>query len=140
MKKLLFILLVGGLLFSCSSKDDDNGETSLFGTWKLSEIKNDPGDGSGVFVKVDSEKILIFEKSGNITSNGSLCFNSVTSDSPSSGKFQVNEEVGFSGSIAPSGCGDGQSDIGLLFTQEKSVLYVYFPCIEGCAAKFIKIK
>ncbi|MBK5723155.1 lipocalin family protein [Dysgonomonas sp. Marseille-P4677] len=139
MRKVLFVFCILGLLLSCSS-DDSKINSSLIGTWRISEINNDPGYGSGVFRKIKSDKTLVFKHDNEITSNGSLCENTTVSDSPSSGTFEINENSTTSGTIRPSGCNPGLSNpmLSIHFEIKESILFVYYPCIEGCAAKYVK--
>ncbi len=135
MKKIFVILCTLALLFSCSS-DDKDIPLDLIGTWKLQEVNNDPGDGSGVFQKVESNKTLIFKKNLEITSNGSLSENTINSDSPSHGVYRITEDSDVSGIITPSK--SEHLSVEIRFEVKNSALYVYYPCIEGCAAKYTK--
>ncbi len=135
MKKIFVILSTVMLLLSCSS-DEKDMPIDLIGTWKLQEVNNDPGDGSGVFLKVKSNKTLIFKKNLEITSNGSLSDNTINSDSPSHGVYQITGDSDASGIITPSGSEHLSTQI--RFEIKNSALYVYYPCIEGCAAKYTK--
>lgn len=137
MRKTLFIICLIGMLSSCSSHED-NIDPNLIGIWKLSEVNNDPGDGSGVFLKVSSDKTLSFKEHKIITSNGSLCENTITSDTPSKGTFELNENSSLSGKIKSPDCNRPLSEVS--FEIKESVLYVYYSCIEGCKAKYIKQK
>lgn len=134
MKKFLSILFIANMMFSCSSDDNNTINPDLAGTWKLSEVNNDPGDGSGVFIKVKSNKILTFKGNNTITSNSSLCQNTITSDSPSSGTYEVDTDSPLKGTIKSPAC-DNQE---IQFEIQGSTLYVYYSCIEGCTAKYIK--
>lgn len=129
------------MLLSCSS-NDDNIDSNLIGTWKLAEVNNDPGDGSGTFHKVNTNKTLLFKGNKIVKSNGSLCENTITSDSSTSGTFELDENSSTSGRIKSGECNIDLLDAGIpvRFEIEKSILYVYYPCIEGCAAKYIKQK
>jgi len=136
MKRLLFIIFTLLVIFSCSS-DNDAVNTELTGTWKLTEVNNDPGDGSGKFIKIKTDKVLVFKTDKTITSNGSLCQNYIESDSPSSGTYELNKDSNFSGIIKSSEC-EYEMVISIRFEIKGSTLYVYYPCIEGCAAKYKK--
>jgi hypothetical protein len=73
---VLFLLLTIGLLASCAKDEENptnNPETEITGTWKLVEVYLDPGDGSGDFEPVQSEKTVTFHGDGTVTSNGDLC-------------------------------------------------------------------
>lgn len=73
MKKHILISMVIGLLFSCSTDDQNNVEAELIGNWKLIEVLADQGDGGGTFQPVESNKIIEFKNDGTITTNNSLC-------------------------------------------------------------------
>lgn len=141
MKKILFVFCFLGLLISCSDNDKKNGNPSngLIGEWILSEINIDPGDGSGVFEKVESDKTLIFKENNEIISNGSLCDAIVDSDSPSIGTYEFDENSDTSGKIIT----DCQYSLEIFpnptFTLKDSKLYVsYHSCDEYCGAIFIR--
>ncbi len=73
MKRLLLILLP---LFILGCGSDDNYVADFFYSpttyWKLSAKLNDPGDGSGTFQPVISERVLTIEVYRVVT-NGSMC-------------------------------------------------------------------
>ncbi|CAM1372363.1 conserved hypothetical protein [Tenacibaculum litoreum] len=72
MKKQILLLLVVSFMFSCSN-DEENLETELIGKWKLIEVLADPGDGSGTFEPVESNKTIEFKSDGTLVTNSSLC-------------------------------------------------------------------
>lgn len=57
MRKILLSIIII-LALSCCSTTDDDKDRELVGEWKLIEILSDPGDGSGTFKTVNSEKKL----------------------------------------------------------------------------------
>ncbi|HEA28959.1 MAG TPA: hypothetical protein ENH91_03020 [Leeuwenhoekiella sp.] len=77
MKTNVFFYSLIMIVISGCSKDDDNSRsemTTVIGQWKLIEQLADPGDGSGTFKSIESEKILKFSEDGVVTAyNGSLC-------------------------------------------------------------------
>jgi len=130
MKKgvLLFVLI--SILSSCNNDDNTNSfETKLVGVWKLAEVLDDPGDGSGTFEKVDSEKTLEFRKDGIVTSNGMISTTSIESNRPSSLRYSVTESVIFS---------EGFSS--MKFELIDSYLVLDGLCVEKCKSKYIKIQ
>jgi len=134
MKKSVITLITVGILFSCNNDDDSNSETELVGNWKLIEILADPGDGSGTFNSVESEKIITFESGGIITSNGALCDMSINTDNPTSGTYSISEST-----INPSDCIiDPIPNFIYRFEQNENILIISYPCIEPCKVKFIK--
>ena len=132
MKKLVFTLAAVGILFSCNNDDDLDSETELVGNWKLIEILADPGDGSGTFSSVESEKIITFKNDGTITSNGNLCDMSISSDNQTSGIYNNFSESTFNSSDC------NNPDYNFTFEQNGNILIINYPCIEPCKAKYKK--
>ena len=131
MKKLIFSLITVGILFACNNDDDSNSNTELAGNWKLIEVLLDPGDGSGTFSSVESEKTITFEIGGTITSNGTLCDMSINSDNQTSGTYSNSEST-----FNSSDCNN--PDYNFTFEQNESILIINYPCIEPCQAKYEK--
>jgi hypothetical protein len=61
MKKIVLVILSALMIASCN-KD----EAVITGEWKLIARLMDPGDGSGVFTEVESDKTITFFKNGNL--------------------------------------------------------------------------
>ena len=131
MKKLIGTLITVGILFACNNDDDSNSNTELAGNWKLIEVLLDPGDGSGTFSSIESEKIITFESGGIITSNGNLCDMSINSDNQTSGTYSNSEST-----FNSADCNN--PDYNFTFEQNESILIINYPCIEPCQAKYIK--
>jgi hypothetical protein len=130
-KKIIFLLCIG-FLFSCK-KDNPDPETSLIGKWKLIEVLNDPGDGSGTFQGVQSNKTIEFHSNGNVTSNGSICNNSTESNTSTSGTYSLSNST-----IDSPDC-HNDSILTINFEHKNSILIINFPCIEPCKGKFEKM-
>ena len=131
MKKIILILATIGILFSCDKDDKINSNIELIGNWRLIEVLSDPGDGSGKFHPVKSDKIISFEDDGIITSNGNLCDISINSDHPTSGTYSISDLK-----IKSSNC--RHPNYYMSFKQQGDILIVNYPCIEGCSAKYKK--
>lgn len=131
MKKIVFTLFTVGILFSCNKDDDSNSNTELIGNWKLIEVLADPGDGSGTFFSVESEKTITFVSGGTITSNGNLCDMSIKSDIQTSGTYSNSEST-----FNSSDCNN--PDYNFTFEQNGNILIINYPCFEPCQAKYIK--
>ncbi len=131
MKKAIFILITIGVLFSCNKYDASNSNTTLIGTWELIAVLADPGDGSGTFSSVESEKIITFESGGTITSNGTLCDMSINSNNMTSGTYSISES-----SFNSSDCTN--PDYNYTFEQNENILIIQYPCFEPCQAKYRK--
>ena len=134
MKHFTFLFVSLFILFSCSKDNDDSisTEPELIGNWKLIEVYADPGDGSGDFSAVDSNKTVSFGTDNIISSNGNLCFMSNESDSPSEGIYSEEEQTF---SIADCGIVPFSSSFQIV----GSNLIIYFPCIEACQEKYVKL-
>jgi hypothetical protein len=128
----LFVFIF--VLFSCSNDDDNQmtTEPELIGNWKLIEVYADPGDGSGDFMAVDSNKTVNFGTDNIISSNGNLCFMSIESDSPTEGLYSEEEQTF---SIADCGIVPFSSSFQIV----DSNLIINYPCIEACQEKYVKI-
>ncbi len=136
MKKVILVLTLIGFVLSCGKDDNTNtnvDETFLIGTWRLVENLADPGDGSGVFLAVDSNKQITFNSDGTITSNGSLCDMSIQSETPTSGTYSSNLSF-----INSDDCINPNLNID--FTLENSTLTITYLCIEPCLSKYVKIE
>lgn len=131
MKKSILLFMIVGILFSCSKKESETNLTSVVGRWKLTEVLMDPGDGSGTFMSVNSDKTLIFDNNGNVTSNGLICDMSIGINSNSSGIYSVPNA-----SINSSSC----PNTTLQFELINNTLILIYPCIEPCKAKYIKVQ
>ena len=115
--------MLAGIMSSCSQDET----TQLIGKWKLIERLLDPGDGSGTFQPVNSNKIIEFHSDSTITSNGEICTYGMESDSTTTGTYSL---VDFT--ISSSNCTN------LSFELNGNDLIINYGCIEWCKAKFLK--
>ena len=129
MKKLLLVLLASMLILSCSKNSSNDVE--LLGEWRLVEIYADPGDGSGTFEAVESDKIVEFLSNNTVISNGALCTMGMGSDH-SMGSY--DPESGF---IHPHNCGG--SNVKIHYQIVDSKLQMSYMCTESCVEKYAKI-
>ena len=130
MNKILVILTAVGVLSSCT-KNEDNKNPDLIGKWKLIEILADPGDGSGTFHSVSSNKIIEFHSNGTVTSSGSVCDMSIESASSSSGAYSLSDST-----INSPSCSN--SPLKIRFHKNGATLTINYPCDEACIAKYLK--
>ena len=131
MRKSSLLLLVLILLISCNKNDQVLAPSSLIGTWKLTEMLQDPGDGSGTFQPVNSNKKIVFINSNQLTSNGILCDMSINSDTFSTASYSETTKT-----INPSDC----QNLRINYEWNASSLILSYRCIEGCKAKYIKVE
>ncbi len=132
MKKIIYLILIVFVTLTSCSKDNNRAmSNSLVGNWKLTEILLDPGNGSGTFVSVNSNKTLIFDNNGNVTSNGTICDLSVTSNTSSTGTYSESTTT-----INSASC----QNITIIYELTGTTLILNYPCIEPCKAKYIKVQ
>ena len=128
-----FSFLISTLLFLGCSSDDLDG-TNVVGKWKLVQVLTDPGDGSGVFVDVQSNKTITFLRNETFSSNANLCFFGSVTPVTTEGVFSAEDEM-----IYPTTC-ESFARVGLTYKIENDALIVYYQCIEACAEKYEKIE
>ena len=127
---LIFLVLVG-LVINCSG-DSEDVDPALIGRWKLKAVLLDPGDGSGTFQSVDSDKFIEFLSNDEVSSNGNLCNGGASSDDPSSGVYALPDSI-----LQIDGC---TQDVFLTrFRIENGKLILSYPCIEPCEEKYDKL-
>ena len=127
----LIVLFTTTILFACSNSDDINTKVELVGNWRLIEVLADPGDGSGTFATVQSNKMITFEPDGVITSNGNLCDMSISSNMQTSGTYSKTNLT-----FKSDDCQNPNHDF--TFEQNSNIIIINYPCIEPCMAKYKK--
>lgn len=130
MKTNFFFLLLALALFtfSCAEDDDTLIPSGIVGEWELVEFLGDPGDGSGVFQPIDSDKRITFTEQNTFSATESMC--SFNDDTESTGTYSLENNT-----ISTDNCATaGGSSIGLeLIGNELIVSYL---CIEACQEKY----
>ncbi|WP_116107836.1 lipocalin family protein [Lewinella sp. IMCC34191] len=128
----LAILLVSTLLLSILSCSTDGAADSpeLVGTWQLRESYADPGDGSGTFRPVSSDKVLVFRPDGTFRSNKNFCVPAIPADQETTGSYSTAE-----GTLTPD-CAGARP---LPFELQGETLELSFHCIEGCGERYRKV-
>lgn len=133
MKKLLLLLFAALALPACQKDPDDRlNQNVLEGTWLLTEVLFDPGDGSGEFRPSDAGFQLTLNPDNTYEANYDVC--RVFEDGEKlSGSFSriAAQEILIS-------CRESilNSIQGRL---EEGNLVLYYPCVEPCIYKFRKI-
>ena len=130
LKNSLVALALLGLVINCS-EDPEVGDKTLVGRWELIEVLNDPGDGSGTFQPVESDKYIEFLLNGEIRSNGNLCSSGGNIDNPSSGNYILPDSI-LSIEDCPRPFGPTR------FRIENGSLILSYSCIEPCEEKYNK--
>lgn len=121
---LLFAAIT--LLFSSCKKEE---EPDLVNSWKLIEVLADPGDGSGTFQPVTSDKVVSFYTDGTVTSNASICTMETQVGTSSTGTYSTVDST-----IAVDDC--VINGFPLTFEMSGSNLILNYPCIEPCREKY----
>ncbi|MFK8164196.1 MAG: hypothetical protein AB8H12_17255 [Lewinella sp.] len=133
MKSLLLfpIFLMAVVFLSC---EKDEGQTSpLSGEWRLVEVYADPGDGSGSFEPVMSNKTITFGEDGDYTAQGNLCTMEEAADTATSGKFWSDDQ-----NVEPNECISLPAQSGITYAFVGDDLILSYPCIEPCQHKYRK--
>jgi hypothetical protein len=129
--------IVGLQLMYCSCKKNNSSEDavgSIVGKWKLSEVYSDPGDGSGKFTKVNGGKILEFTSEGEVSSNSSLCSMISNGLLHEESSYIISESSGNKNKLIIDKCG-----YELNYELKGNQLTIYYPCIEGCGERFVRV-
>ena len=126
MKISFAILVILSLFTSCKKNKRD----SLTGTWELKEVLMDPGNGSGVFTAVGSDKNLVFHTNGNVNSNGIICDMSIESNTSTSGTYSENDST-----IISATC----QNLIIKYELSGDTLILIYPCFEACKAKYNRV-
>ena len=126
--KILFLILFVISLTIEAQVSDKN----LIGKWRLKQVLSDPGDGSGDFEFIKSEKTIEFFTDGKVVSNGSICGPYHQIGKKSEGTYSKENKT-----ISPSGCG---KETKMNYELKNGYLIIHYSCKEGCAEKYEKIK
>lgn len=144
MKKTVLALFITVVCFSCISDDDlPKYETQIVGKWKLIEQLLDPGDGSGTFQPISSNRVIEFFNDGTLEINGVLCFISLEVGEKESGIYMFNTDSNtdfqYDGEIISNSC--SSRFIKVYFDLPVSGnLIISYQCIESCSQKFKKLR
>lgn len=130
MKLKYFILCSLYLLSSCSNNKDENTDP-IVGKWHLVSQLVDPGDGSGTFQDVISNRTIEIDENGVVTSNSNLCDLSIEAEGESVGQYSFQDMV-----MVIEGC---SFPYNLSVTLDGEFIDLHYPCFEACICKYKKI-
>lgn len=139
MKHILLLITI--IFISCTSDDSKpTDETGLIGKWKLIEQLADPGDGSGTFQPIVSDRSITFFKDGTLEINGELCFMSSEVGDRETGSYKLimDSDTQNDGEITPNICSSRSAKV-YFDLPVSGNLILWYQCIEGCGQKFDKI-
>ncbi len=132
MKTILSFLPLLLLFVVACEKDDISGPTELVGTWRLVEILADPGDGSGTFQPVDSDRRISFLADETFTATGNVCNINSEAENNTTGRYFPGDNR-----LEPEDC----LTIGgtpITYERVDRELIINYPCIEPCQHKYRK--
>ena len=122
----------------CSNNDENKTEeNSIVGTWKLIEIYNNPGFGSGSWNTVDNGYTYTFSTNGEFTSTRfTECSSGIYSIESNELSLDFDCDGFTAGIENPEG-----TFIEQFAFESSNVVFTptYLNCIEGCGWKFEKI-
>ena len=132
MKSIYMTVLIGLLFSSCSKEEESNTNNGqLVSKWQLIEQLLDPGDGSGTFSPVTSQKTIELFSNGTWTSNGNLCSLSIDISQSSTGTYSTVDST-----ITVAICGWSRD---ITFEHDNNALILSYPCFEPCQEKYIPL-
>ena len=138
---IIFLVMT---LFNCSTNTtaETEEDQKVVGKWKIIEQLADPGDGSGTFSPIESERTIEFFSDGTVRINGVLCFMSSEVRDQETGSYMLNTDSNsdfqFDGEIIPNVCSSRSARV-YFDLPVSGQLILWYPCIEGCAQKFVRM-
>lgn len=99
----------------------------------MSEVLNDPGDGSGTFQPADSDQSIEFFADGTFKSPGTFCTTTLALLTESTGTYDKARSV-----LIVDDCFLNEVQIEYPYKMEDGNLIIEFMCIERCAKKYQK--
>ena len=122
--------LLALFIFACS-KEDSVTPGELLGTWRLTSVYLDPGDGSGTFQPADYAREFTFFADSTYLTSRDICTLSASGSGGGEGRYSPDRRV-----IFPTHC---RILAEYLYTIEGRELAIAYRCIEGCAERYVKI-
>lgn len=127
MTSCLFLILT-----SCE-KEECGFDKGIVGEWKLIEELMDPGDGSGTFQAVISDKEVKFCDDGTFEANGDMCAMANQSSSTHTGTYDTSTET-----FSPNNC-MSMMPMTFYYSVNGNTLILTYPCTCGCQQKYTRI-
>lgn len=133
--KVKFLFLISSLFLIASgcAKETSKPQTGIIGKWKLVEEMVDPGNGSGTFQPVSSDKVIVFLGNGTFQANDGMCFMSSQVTSNQTGSYDATTET-----FSPNNCSN-MAPLSYQYSVNGNTLTLTYPCICGCQQKYTRI-
>jgi hypothetical protein len=128
--RILALAVIILTVISCSNNNDDTTSNLVEGSWVLTEVLIDPGNGSGTFIPVtDGFKVLQFSNDGKLISyGGAVCeLYAETGVSSTATYSEINSKISCS-----------NYTIGYELVENKLILD--YPGREPVLAKYVRVK
>lgn len=133
MKTLSILILSGLLCLSCADENEIiEGPLTPVGTWKISEVLADPGDGSGTFQPTDSQQTIAIHEDGRFTANFTFCYEDSFS------QLQYTGTVDYENNLLISDHCENRS-FTFQYLDLDDAFFIILPCIEPCMEKYERI-
>ncbi len=136
MRYLSLCIILFLALNSCKKTDDSCIDpvivhgTGLKGNWQLTEFLLDPGDGSGKFQTITSNRRIEIKAGNAWSSNGNVCSMYADDNTQSAGAFNEADQT-----FSVSSCAAAN----IKYKLEGSFLILSYSCFEPCAAKYARV-
>ena len=131
-KMKILLALIGLVVLSSSCDKYTCGfSEGIVGEWKLVEELMDPGDGSGTFQPVASDKEIEFFSNGTFEANGEMCVMANQSSSTHTGTYDASGST-----FTPDNCST-QTPLTYTYSVSGNTLILSYPCFEPCQQKYI---
>lgn len=125
-------MVVTLFFWSCTSDTHEvEIDHEFIGEWKLIEQYSDPGDGSGTYVPVESDRFIRFKTDGTVVTNGSFCTMTTETGAGTSAIYNIEEQR-----IVVENC---DYELKIMVSLVGEHLILSYPCIEGCGQKFVSV-
>ncbi|WP_130736341.1 hypothetical protein [Flavobacterium sp. J27] len=133
MKKQILTFLIMASLSSCNNDDSCScANNKLVGKWKLIEVLADPGDGSGTFNPIESNKILEFKNNNTVVTNTSMC-------NPFSNEIVVSGVYNYFASTIVTNCQNPTAASVDFEIENNNFLILTYISTEGYAQKYKRV-
>jgi hypothetical protein len=131
-KIALLLIIISSSLPSCDDDDQTIQNAGISGEWRLIETLADPGDGSGQYMPVQSDKRISIFTDGSFSSNGDPCDFQIAADNPSEGSYNQNDQGYYIDCGLPL-------EASILLSLEDDYLIIQFFCFEPCLHKYERL-
>ena len=120
------------LSFLACQPDDRVTPGEILGTWRLTEVYLDPGDGSGDFMPADYDRTLTFYPDSTYHADPPIVSIFDRDGAAGIGHYSPGRAT-----IDPT---HGTSNSAYPYTVDGLTLTINYWCFEGCAERYVKVR